>query len=246
MKGINNKPYVDVSQYIDLKKFESLHPNICSGFVQAKNQCELGLLEVDKSDQKFINLNLYEENLKPVYHLYDIYRSMPEDDPVKIAGSMFKDNDLILYLTYALGAHNPFKIYSLFDFTKGWESDKNCRKYSPIAKYFPSVIEWINDIEIFSYIGKAYFLILEGGGISIEHCDPSNSGKLNEFIHIRPDLSRPFYVKDMNTSKKFYIDTKAVYFNDQDYHGGDPTPKSTYALRIDGKFSEKFKKKIWE
>ena len=60
------------------------------------------------------------------------------------------------------------------------------------------------------------------------------------------DLDRPLYVRDTNTSKKVYIDTKAVYFDDQCYHGGDATAKSTYALRIDGIFSEEFRKIIWQ
>ena len=101
--------------------------------------------------------------------------------------------------------------------------------------------------EIFSHIGKAYFLVVEGGGISFEHCDSNpHNGIINEFIHIRSDLDRPLFVRDTNTSKKVYIDTKAVYFDDQCYHGGDATAKSTYALRIDGIFTEKFRKIIWQ
>jgi hypothetical protein len=246
IKGINNKPFVDVSTFIDLNSFSSLHPEICNGFVKAKNLCELGLLDVDKIDQEHINLSNYDDRLKPIYYLHDIFKSLPDDDPVKIAGSKFQGNDLILYLTYALGAHNPFKIYSLFNFTDDWMMDSSIRNYTEISQYFPSLINWINQLKVFSHIGKAYFLVLEGGGISIEHCDLNpRDGVINEFIHIRSDLTRPFYIKDMNTSEKFYINTKAVYFNDQDYHGGDATPNSTYALRIDGVFSDEFRKHIW-
>lgn len=246
--SINKKPYIDVHSYIDMNKFESLHPDICSGFVNSKHLADLGLLYMDKKDQDCVRLENYTEDLKPVYYLYDKFKQLPDDNPIKIKGNEFKnDNDLILYLTYALGAHNPFKIYSLFNFTTGWMNNSNIREYTETSKYFPTVVEWINDLEIFSHIGRAYFLVVEGGGISYEHCDSNpHNGIINEFIHIRSDLDRPLYVRDTNTSKKVYIDTKAVYFDDQCYHGGDATAKSTYALRIDGIFSEEFRKIIWQ
>lgn len=244
VKGINNKPYTDVSNYVDMDKFSLLHPEICSGFVLAKQLVTLGMLYAEEEDQKFVNLDVYEDGLKPVWYMYNKYLALPDNDPLKIAGSKFEDNDLILYLTYALGAHNPYKIYTLFNFAEGWKNDPTLRSYSPEHIYFPSVVEWVNNLKIFSHIGRAYFLILDAGGTSIEHCDPKQNG-LNEFIHIRSDLDRPFYIRDMDTSEKIYINTKAAYFNDQDYHGGDPISKSTYVLRIDGIFTEEFKNILW-
>ena len=243
IKGINNKPFINLIKDVDIEKFDDLHSEICSGFVKAQKNCQYGLLTVDPSDQKFINLNNYENKLKPVYLLYDDFVKLPDNDPIKIAGNEFKDNDLILYLTYALGAHNTYKIYTLFDFGNNWEITNN-KKYCDGNEYFSKTISWINDLKIFKTIGRAYFLIVEGGGISIEHCDPKENG-INEFIHIRSDMNRPFYIKDQETQEKFYIDTRVCYFNDQDFHGGEAAYNSTYVLRIDGIFTDEFREKIW-
>lgn len=242
IKGINGRPYIDVSEDVDISKFKSLHAEICRGFVLAKDHVQLGMLYAHEKDQEYVNLNAYKDGLKPVWYMYNKFNALPNDHPIKIAGSEFSNNDLILYLTYALGAHNPYKIFMLF--VDEWCDNSFQRMYSPEHIYFSSVLEWINNLSIFSHISRAYFLILDGGGTSIEHCDPKDNG-LNEFIHIRSDLDRPFYVRDIETSEKFYIDTLASYFNDQDFHGGDPVNKSTYVLRIDGTFTEEFKNKIW-
>ena len=102
--------------------------------------------------------------------------------------------------------------------------------------------------KVFSHIGRATFFVQEAGGISFEHKDPSVDPEYpdvpSEFIHLSPSVDRPFYVRDFETEEKTYIRTRAGYWNDQDYHGGDPVMKPTYSLRIDGRFTDEFKAKI--
>jgi hypothetical protein len=54
------------------------------------------------------------------------------------------------------------------------------------------------------------------------------------------------YVRDSLTLEKYYVNSRVAYWNDQDRHGGDPSNTPTYAIRIDGKFTEKFKEKIYD
>jgi hypothetical protein len=119
------------------------------------------------------------------------------------------------------------------------------------AQYFPEVIEWVKGLvtrNIFSHIGRAGFFIQEAGGISFEHKDPTVDPEfpevLSEFIHIRVNLNRPFYVKDIESQEKFYINTCITYWNDQDFHGGDTIMEPSYAFRIDGIFTEEFRKNL--
>ena len=65
-----------------------------------------------------------------------------------------------------------------------------------------------------------------------------------EFIHVRPTVDRPFYVYDTEQKKKHYIESRVGWWNDKDLHGGEVSPKPSYALRIDGIFTDEFRKKI--
>jgi len=233
---IYNRHYIDVEKYVDMDKFDAIHPDICSGFVIAKDVVSLGYLDLYEPNKPFVNLDLYKNGLKPVWYLYDQYKLFPVDHPIKVAGSKFEnENDLILYITYALGAHNPYKVYQVISQEDDFQSIN-----------FLSTIEWINNLTIFTKIKSAYFLIVEGGGTSIEHSDPEWPGDkaIHEFVYIRSDLNRPFYIRSAGTTERSYLKTRAVYFNDHDYHGSDPCPQTTYMLRVDGEFTEEFRQQL--
>jgi hypothetical protein len=243
MKHLNSaysKPFVDLSPHIDLEGFDKLHPEICKGFVLSKtrNLSYRGNLFLDKTDQDQVNLDIYNGTIKPVWYRYEEYLKLSDTDPIKIIGSTLNDSELGLYLKYVLDAYDPYQVFPLFT-----TNESKGRELSTMAELFPNVIRWIDKISVFSHVSNAHFLLLEADGVSIEHCDPkADPNILREFVHIRSGLDRPFYVKNSKESKKTYIDARACYFNDQDWHGGDGVRKSSYTLRIDGTFTNDFRK----
>jgi len=66
----------------------------------------------------------------------------------------------------------------------------------------------------------------------------------NEFIHIRPNTKKAFYIWDPEHKNKIYLNTRAAWWNDNDWHGGEKIMEQSYSLRIDGKFTEDFRKKL--
>ena len=44
--------------------------------------------------------------------------------------------------------------------------------------------------------------------------------------------------------KKYYINSRVGWWNDRDIHGGDTSPAPSYAIRIDGIFTDEFRKQI--
>jgi hypothetical protein len=66
----------------------------------------------------------------------------------------------------------------------------------------------------------------------------------HEFLHLRTNLDKPFYIWDPEDDAKFLVNSHATFFNDQDWHAGGRTNKQTYSLRVDGTFTEEFRKKI--
>lgn len=232
-KGVYGKTYVDVERFIDMDGFKSIHAEICRDFVLAKEEVSFGYLSLYEPNKPFVNLDIYKDGLKPVWYYYDIFKNLPSDDPIRVAAEgIDNENDLILYIQYVYRAHNPYKIYQIIDREKNIES-----------KYFASTRKWINDLDIFEKVRSAFFLIVEGGGTSIEHSDPEFPGDntIHEFVHIRQQYQRPFYVKDIETEEKVYLNTRAACFNDLDYHGSDPCSHTTYALRIDGTYTPEFR-----
>lgn len=248
IKGIFGRDYIDLSSLIDLNSFDKLHPEICRGFAIAKDLASIGSVDVPDG---FMNLDEYRGQFKPLHKAYEEFLKLPDTDPIKINGKDFQDNDLATYLKWAMEGYDLYTFYVLYDFEEGWRTDSSIRGRQGVADHFPGVINWIDSLVkdgVFSHIGRATFFVQEAGGISFEHRDPSVDPEFpdipSEFIHVRPSLDRPFYVKDSETSKKIYIDTRAGYWNDQDWHGGDTVLKPTYSLRIDGKFTETFKEKL--
>ena len=43
---------------------------------------------------------------------------------------------------------------------------------------------------------------------------------------------------------KHGINTRAAFWNDQDWHGGNRVMCPTYGMRIDGKFTDAFREKL--
>jgi hypothetical protein len=199
----------------------------------------------------FMNLSVYNNQFKPLYKAREEMLVLSDNNPIRVNGKDLVDNELSTYLKFALGAYDLYSFYVIYDFKDGWREDSTIKGQQAAAEYFPGVVSWINELveqQVFSHIGRATFFVQEAGGISFEHHDPSVDPEkpdvTSEFIHVRPSLDRPFYVRDSETLEKFYIETRAGYWNDQDYHGGDPVPKPTYSLRIDGTFTAQFKEKI--
>jgi hypothetical protein len=105
---------------------------------------------------------------------------------------------------------------------------------------------------IFESIGRVIFFHCEAGGIPFEHRDLDGekglqegyTDNVNEFIHIRPNTKKPFYLWDPEKKNRVYINSRAAFWNDQDWHGGDAVMQQSYGLRIDGKFTDAFRKQL--
>lgn len=248
IKGINGKPYVDLEPFIDHTSFSDLHFEICRGFALAKQEISIGNLEVP---QGYMNTKIYEDSIVPLFKLHDNFLNLPNSDPLKSNGADLPYSELSTYLKYAYGGFDLYSYYFLIDFKEGWRTKALPHGMQPSADYFPGVIKWVNsliDANVFSHIGRAGFFLQEAGGISFEHKDPSVDPEypevLSEFIHIRPNLKRPFYVKDIDTEEKIYIESCIAYWNDQDFHGGDSVMEPTYAFRVDGVFTDAFRQRV--
>lgn len=259
IKGINNSPYIDLSPYLDMATFDKLQPEIFRGFSEAREYAKEGTWMVpafNVSDMSYI------PNWKPIYKAIEEFLELPDDDPIKMGGiDLYRDfhdfrirNKFTRYIKMAMGAYDPYIYYFLWE-QGSWDDRSAPRKLTEEAQYFPNTVAWVENLitsGIFEHIGRVIFFHREADGVPFEHRDLDGTKGIqdgytphrNEFIHIRPNLKAPFYLWDPEDQGRTYINSRAAWWNDQDWHGGDRLMQQSYGLRIDGKFTEEFRKKL--
>jgi hypothetical protein len=258
IKGINNQPYIDMTPHINMDEFDQLQPEIIRGFAEAREYAKEGTWM--KPGFSFDNMS-YRLHWKPVYQAMEEFMELPKNDPIYQGGiDLFKDfkdykqrNKFTRYLKMSMGAYDPYIYYFLWE-EGSWDDRTAPRKLTEEAQYFPNVVKWVEDLitlGIFEHIGRVIFFHCEADGIPFEHRDLDAKNGIdvvkphrNEFIHIRPNTKKAFYLWDPETKDKTYLNTRAAWWNDVDWHGGERIMEQSYSLRIDGKFTEAFRKKL--
>lgn len=261
IKGINDETYFDLEKYIDMAEFDRLQPEIYTGFAEAREFAKEGTWM--KPGFSYDGMS-YQPNWKPVYKAIEEFHALPDDHPIKIAGlPMYKDftnykqrNKFTRFVKMAMGAYDPYIYYFLWE-EGSWDDRTGVRKLTEEAAHFPNVVKFVEKMiadEVFEHIGRVIFFHLEHEGLPFEHRDLGSHNGVwpkekytehrNEFIHIRPDTRNGFYIWDPDTKMKIGINSRAAWWNDQDWHGGNKVLAQTYSLRVDGKFTEAFRKKL--
>lgn len=260
IKGINSQPYFDLSPFIDMDTFDRLQPEILQGFALARPYAKEGTWMKPGFDLSGCS---YTWNWKPIYKAVEEYLALPDSDPIKQGGwnlyQNIKDhytrNLFTRYVKMAMGAYDPYIYYFLWE-EGSWDDRTAPRQLTEEAEYFPNVVKWIESMvgTVFEDIGRVIFFHLEADGLAFEHRDlGAHNGVLandvytphrNEFVHLRPNTKKSFYIWDPDSQNKTHINARAAWWNDQDWHGGDPIKSQSYSLRIDGKFTEEFRRKL--
>jgi hypothetical protein len=77
------------------------------------------------------------------------------------------------------------------------------------------------------------------------HRDHSLIDTLHQFIWFSTDLVKPFYVQDWKTREKRYVRSHSAWFDTvNQYHGADRTRGLSISIRVDGRFTDDFWKRI--
>lgn len=243
---IKGQLYVDLSKYIDLKKFDSLIPGICRGMATSSHLAVSGLQIYHPGT---VHPKAQGLDMTPLSEAYTDFNSLPDDHPLKIAGKDLTYNQRTIFLKYALGAYDHYAVYKIID-----------KSYSvnEIGSHFPELVDWIQslmDCGIFKSFWSATVMALDAGGIPWEHHDPEDpitgifdpnakheNQQITEFIHIKTDMDRPFYMIDPVTKERVYHTTRVAWWDERDWHGGEPINRPTFTFRVNGRYTDEFKK----
>lgn len=77
------------------------------------------------------------------------------------------------------------------------------------------------------------------------HRDHTDTDICHEFIWFRTNKNKPFYMLNHETNEKRYVESYSAWFDTvNQFHGTDPGGGVTYSIRVDGIFTDEFRKQI--
>ena len=239
MQGIKNRPFIDASSFLPMEDLKLLEKEICLGI--AKSKINSGIYGPGVKD---------EEVFKSVIGLFQKYANSGNTDDLLILKELNFDQLSTFFKLYE-GMYSASTVVYIRDFIeqKSFKSYQkkakaDATKYTDNAKNFPNLIKWIERLP-FEEIGRVLFFIHEHDCKLLIHRDgPAYFPHKNEFLWLNPVGKKLFFIYDETKDQKHYINTSAAFFNDLDMHGGDPIPTMSWSLRIDGKFTNDFRKQL--
>jgi hypothetical protein len=253
-KGIGGIPYINLDPYLDIEGFKKLHYEMCYGITKSSkkegNICKPG------------GIGDYQVLPKPLFQAIEDYYALSDDHEIKkygkAIGELSNRDEFVQYLKLSLGAYDPYKFIFIKSESGGWETRFDEKPWTDDAQYFPGLVNWLNSLtdttgqNVFEYLGRVIFMLSEHDVTMPRHRDiilpeENYTDHRHEYIHIRSNIDKGFYIADGPHTKDedlHWVDCHACFFNDQDWHGGRHSNKQSFSLRIDGKFTDKFRKKI--
>ena len=77
------------------------------------------------------------------------------------------------------------------------------------------------------------------------HRDHTDVDVCHEFIWFRSNLRKPFYMLNQHTNEKLYVASYSAWFDTvNQFHGTDACPGISFSIRVDGVFTDEFRKRI--
>jgi len=121
-----------------------------------------------------------------------------------------------------------------------------CERWSPSeeAEEFSELMDFIATLP-FAATRRMLIMYDPAGGSVTAHRDHDSVDLCHEFIWFRTNCHKPFYMLNPETGEKRYVTSHAAWFDTvNQYHGGDATGELAWSIRVDGRFSEEFRKLI--
>ena len=112
------------------------------------------------------------------------------------------------------------------------------------ANEFPLLMDFIATLP-FKTTARMMIMYDEGGHIVTPHRDHPLTGLCHEFIWFRTNLNKPFYMLNPKTGEKRYVQSHSAWFDTvNQFHGADPYNGMSVSIRVDGTFTDEFRKRI--
>jgi hypothetical protein len=237
---INGVPWINVDPFIDIERLKDIELDIIHGMCVAdKGIAAYGMIKDELNRPDFIQIKSMIATASP--RLKNVYY-----DLLTIQDEVARINALKLYGKLCFGTYSGGLTIMLRAPNETY-LDKNtserCHDTTNVER-FPSLMEFIRGLP-FTEIGRVLIFLNDHDLVTPLHTDHNRSKfQHNEFLWFRPNLEKKFFLYDPETKVKHHVTSHAAFFNEQDWHGTDPSTKMCFSIRVDGVFTEDFRKQL--
>jgi hypothetical protein len=117
-------------------------------------------------------------------------------------------------------------------------------EYTEAASEFTLLVDFLKGLP-FSEFGRMLMIYDDGGRTVPAHRDHEATDICHEFIWMRTNKRKPFYVLNQFTGEKKYIEGYTAWFDTvNQFHGSDAGDGLTFSIRVDGRFTNEFRNQI--
>ena len=139
-------------------------------------------------------------------------------------------------MVYLSRSREPDDYYDL-DRTEVWESTPETAEFAPLMDFIATLP--------FAATGRMLIMYDPSGRAVSAHRDHDSPELCHEFIWLRTNRSKPFYMLDPETGTRAYVEGHAAWFDTvNQFHGADASGELSFSIRVDGVFNDEFRSRI--
>ncbi len=128
-------------------------------------------------------------------------------------------------------------VYNDLDKTELWEPTQDAENFSLLTNFIETLP--------FKATGRMLIIYDDAPRSVPAHRDHLDTDVCYEFIWFRTKLIKPFYMLNHKTNEKKYVESYSAWFDSvNQYHGVDPYDGLSFSFRVDGVFTDEFRKRI--
>lgn len=139
-------------------------------------------------------------------------------------------------MIYLSRSRVPDDYYNL-DRSELWEPSEDVDEFTPLMEFIATLP--------FESTGRMLIMYDPSGRAVSAHRDHDSPDLCHEFIWLRTNFDKPFYMLNPQTAEKQYVRSHAAWFDTvNQFHGADATGGLSFSIRVDGRFHERFRRLI--
>jgi hypothetical protein len=139
-------------------------------------------------------------------------------------------------MVYLSASGSPDSYFDL-DRTELWHP-------TPDAEVFAELMDFIHTLP-FAATGRMLIMYDDSSAVVPPHRDHVEIDVCHEFLWFRTNFSKPFYMLNQHTDEKRYVEGHSAWFDSvNQFHGSDACEGLAFSIRVDGKFTEEFRRRI--
>jgi len=143
---------------------------------------------------------------------------------------------LMVYLAHSSRGHGLEAYYDLDD-TDLWRPGEEAAEFSELMDFIATLP--------FAATGRMLIIYDDSGREVPAHRDHDNEELCHEFLWLRTNFDKPFYMLNPATGEKSYVGSHSAWFDTvNQYHGADATGGLSFSIRVDGRFSDDLRRRI--